>query len=462
MKYKFPEGFLWGAATSGIQTEGNKDKANESIWDLWYEKQPERFALDIGPELVCDTYSKYEEDVDLMEKISLNSVRTSIQWSRLIVDFEEVTVDEKAVEFYKDYFAKMRKQGVEPIVNLFHFDMPRQLQEQYGGFESKHVATLFAKYAAKAFELFKDEVKYFTTFNEPIVPVEGGYFYDFHYPCKQDAKMGIQVGFNTLLAHSLAVKAYKEGNYDGEIGVILNLTPSYPRSESAEDLQAANFADLFFNRSFLDPIVKGEFPSELTDIFKQFNVMPEYTSEELSLIKDEAIDFLGVNYYVPRRVKAKDYSQLTTFTKPEDFFDYHVNEEGRFNKYRDNNEIWPVSVYDIATNIRENYGNIKWYLAEIGIAMDLASEGEPVNGVINDQFRTELLKEHLIQLHKGIEEGSNCFGVHMWTFIDCWSWCNSFVRRYGFYRLDLETNERIIKSNALWFKELSENNYFEE
>ncbi|MGB2079796.1 MAG: family 1 glycosylhydrolase, partial [Vibrio sp.] len=148
---------------------------------------------------------------------------------------------------------------------------------------------------------------------------------------------------------------------------------------------------------------------------------------------------------------------------PEFYFENYVNPQGRFNPYRDNNEILPTAIYDIAKNVQDNYGNIPWYLAEIGIAMDLESEGEPQDdGYIDDSFRTDLMKEHLIQLHRAMEEGSNCFGVHQWTFIDNWSWLNSFKRRYGLYRNDLSTGERIPKRHLKWFKHLSENNYFED
>jgi len=192
---------------------------------------------------------------------------------------------------------------------------------------------------------------------------------------------------------------------------------------------------------------------------KIHGILPESTENEINEILNQKIDFLGVNYYVPRRVKAKEIPDKN-FQNPEFYFDYYLNPQGRFNPFRDNNEIWPVAVYDISKNIQNNYGNIPWYIAEIGIAMDLESEGNPIDGVIDDNFRTELLKEHLVELHKAIEEGSNCFGVHMWTFIDCWSWTNSFRRRYGFYRLDLESGERIIKKNALWFSDVSKNNGF--
>lgn len=459
MKYNFPENFWWGAATSGIQTEGNTNQANKSVWDLWYEKEPQRFTYGIGPQKVCDTYNKYEEDTKLMKEINLNSIRTSIQWSRLIKNFETGEVCSDGVKFYNNYFDSIIEKGIEPIINLYHFDMPAELQIKYGGFESKHVVELYVMYAKKAFELFGDRVKYWTTFNEPIVPVEGGYLYDFHYPNKKDSKLAVQVAYNTILAHAKVIKLYRDLNLTGEIGVILNLTPSYARSDSKEDKKASEMADLFFNRSFLDPMVKGEFPKELVEILKIHNIFPETKEDEITEILNQKVDFLGVNYYVPRRVKEKE-TEDKSFQNPEFYFDYYLNPQGRFNPFRDNNEIWPEALYDIAKNIQNNYGNIPWYIAEIGIAMDLESEGAPKEGVIDDSFRTELLKEHLIELHKAIEEGSNCFGVHMWTFIDCWSWTNSFKRRYGFYRLDLESGKRIIKKNALWFSEVSKNNGF--
>ena len=459
--YKFPDGFFWGAATSGVQSEGSANQINQSIWNYWFEKDPKRFCDEIGPDIVCDTYNKFKEDVTLMKDINFNSFRTSIQWARLIKNFETGEVCEDAVRFYNEYINELLQNKIEPIINLYHFDMPSELQEKFGGFESKEVVDLFVLFAQKAFELFGDRVKYWTTFNEPIVPVEGGYLYDFHYPNKKDPKLATQVAYNIVLAHAKVVNLYKKMELSGKIGVILNLTPSYARSNSEEDLKASYMADLFFNRSFLDPMLKGEFPQDLCEVLREHNLTPEITIDELKKIKIAKVDFLGVNYYVPRRVKAKEIKD-EKFNNPEYYFDYYINSEGRFNPYRDNNEIYPVALYDIAKNVQENYGNIPWYLAEIGIAMDLNSEGEiKEDGLIDDTFRTNLMKEHFIQLHRAIEEGSNCFGVHQWTFIDCWSWLNSFKRRYGFYRLDLKTGERIKKKHGQWFAELAKNNYFE-
>ena len=275
-KLKFPENFWWGSATSGPQSEGRFNKKNRNIFDYWYDTDKKVFFNEVGPDVASNFYNSFKEDIALYKKIGLNSLRTSIQWTRLIKDFETGEVDEDGVRFYNEVIDEFRRQGITLVINLYHFDMPIELQEKYGGWESKHVVELFVKYAEKAFELFGDRVKYWMTFNEPIVPVEAQYMYKFHYPLIVDGKKAMQVLYNTALASARAIEAYGEykkrtGN-NGEIGIILNLTPSYPKSENEEDIKAAEISDAVFNNSFLDPAIKGEFPKLLTDILEQDGV----------------------------------------------------------------------------------------------------------------------------------------------------------------------------------------------
>jgi 6-phospho-beta-glucosidase len=178
----------------------------------------------------------------------------------------------------------------------------------------------------------------------------------------------------------------------------------------------------------------------------------------------QRIDFLGLNYYVPRRVQERKNPVLKgEELMPQAFYELYNATHRRSNPYRSDDEIYPQAIYDMAMQVKKDYGNIKCYIAELGIAMNLEAEGEVgKDGIIDDSFRTAIFKEHLVQLHKAIEDGSNCFGVHQWTFIDNWSWLNSFKRRYGFYRLDLNTGKRIMKKNALFFKEMVKNNGFKK
>lgn len=463
-KYIFPEGFWWGSATSGPQSEGNFNKRNKNIFDYWYEIEPEAFFDRVGPDVTSNFYNSYKEDIAMIKEIGLNSLRTSIQWTRLIKDFETGEVDEDGVKFYNNVIDEIIKNGMIPVMNLHHFDLPIELYEKYGGWESKHVVDLFVKFAKVAFDLFADRVKYWTTFNEPIVIVEGEYLYKFHYPKIVDGKKAMQVLYNLNLASAKVIKEYKDGGYGkdgGQIGIVLNLTPAYPRdAKNEKDLEASKIADNFFNNSFLNPAVKGEFPKDLVKLLKDENVLWKYTNEELDIIKNYTVDFLGVNYYQPRRVKAKesDFDNSNGWM-PDKYFDNYEMPGRRMNIYR-GWEIYPEAIYDIAINIRDNYNNIPWYISENGMGVEGEDKFINSEGYIEDDYRIDFLKEHLSYLHKAIEEGSNCFGYHSWTPIDCWSWTNAYKNRYGYIAVDLNTQKKTIKKSGKWIKEVSKNNGF--
>lgn len=306
-QYRFPKDFWWGSSASATQMEGaaDRDGKGQNIWDYWFEKEPHRFFDHVGPADTSQFYDNYKEDIRLMKELGHNSFRMSISWSRLIPNGTG-EINDKAADFYNNVIDELIANGIEPFVNLFHFDMPMALQK-IGGWVNRETVDAYENYARTCFRLFGGRVKKWFTHNEPIVPVEGGYLYDFHYPNKVDFKEAVQVGFHTMLSSARAIQAYREMKQDGKIGIILNLTPSYPRSSHPADVKAGEIADAFFNRSFLDPSVKGEFPKELVDILKHEGFMPDYNAEDLDIIKKNTVDLLGVNYYQPRRVKAKEH-----------------------------------------------------------------------------------------------------------------------------------------------------------
>ncbi|MGF1761286.1 glycoside hydrolase family 1 protein [Photobacterium sagamiensis] len=459
MKFTFPEGFWWGSATSATQSEGAAFEGGKgkNIWDLWFELQPTRFHNQVSATDASTFYSNYRDDISLMKKVGHNSFRTSISWSRLIPEGTGA-VNQEAVDFYNKVIDELIAQGVEPFINLFHFDMPVPMQEK-GGWESREVVDAFADYAEVCFKLFGDRVKYWFTFNEPIVPVEGGYLYDFHYPNVVDFKRAATVGYNSMLAHGKAVQKFRALELSGDIGIILNLTPSYPRSQNPADLKAANIADLIFNRSFLDPSVLGEFPQELIELLAEHGQLPDCEEGDKEILAAGKVDLLGINYYQPRRVCARSSAvNPDSPFMPEWFFDYYEMPGRKMNPHR-GWEIYEKGIYDILTNIRENYGNVKCFISENGMGVENEQQFV-VDGQIQDDYRIEFISEHLKWTHKAIAEGVNCLGYHMWTFIDCWSWSNSYKNRYGFIQLDLTTQTRTIKKSGDWFAELSKNNGF--
>ncbi|MFB5429531.1 glycoside hydrolase family 1 protein [Enterococcus casseliflavus] len=462
MDYQFPAGFWWGSAASGPQTEGvfEGDGKGASIWDYWYQQEPEKFFNEVGPEKTSQVYTRYQEDIQLMKETGHTTFRTSIQWSRLFPQGKG-EVNQKAVDFYNAYIDELIANGIEPFMNLYHFDMPMALQEK-GGWLNRETVDAYVAFAQTCFTLFGDRVKKWFTHNEPIVPVEGGYLYQFHYPNEINMKHAVQVGFHETLASAKAIKVYHEMNLDGEIGIILNLTPSYPRDENdPEDVKAAQIADAFFNRSFLDPAVKGTFPEELVTIVKELDMVPEMEADDLQTIRENTIDLLGINYYQPRRIMKKESPiDEAKSPMPDDYFDNYDMPNKKMNPYR-GWEIYEKGIYDILTNTRENYGNIKCYISENGMGVEGEERFVNADGVIEDDYRIEFVSDHLKYVHQAIQEGTNCVGYHMWTCMDNWSWTNAYKNRYGFISVDLANDaKRTVKKSGRWFKEVSDNNGF--
>ena len=453
---KFPDNFLWGAAASAPQTEGTVpgDGKSPSTWDKWFELNPEKFNEGTqGPAVTSDVYNRYRDDIKLMKDMKLNSYRTSIAWTRLLPDGK--TVNQKAVDYYRDYFQTLVDHGVEPIMNLFHFDMPWWLMEK-GGWEIRESVDAFAFYAKTCFELFGDIVKKWTTFNEPMVHIECGYLYGYHYPAVKDFKLAVQVGYHTLMAHTMAVHEFRKLNIEGgEIGTILNISPSYARSDSPEDQEAKRIADLLNTYAFLDPVALGHFPEGLEALLAEHDLSPEVETADETYIKENTVDFIGLNYSQPRRVQACQHPK-TPAESPGNLYSYYDWPEKRMNTYR-GWEIYPEAVYDVAIMMRDKYNNMPWYLSENGMGVQEETRFLGEDRMIADDYRIEFIKEHLDVLHKGIEAGSNCFGYHLWTFVDCWSWLNGYKNRYGYYGIDLATQKRIPKKSRFFMEDVIKN-----
>ncbi|MEX2784164.1 glycoside hydrolase family 1 protein [Streptococcus sp. H49] len=461
-KLVFPEHFWWGAATSGPQSEGNFKKKHQNVMDYWYAKAPEDFYNQLGPDTASDFYHDFQEDIKLMKACGLNTVRTSIQWSRLIDDLEKNTVNTEAAAFYNAVIDAFIANGIEPFITLHHFDLPAELLHKYGGWESKYVVDLFAGFAEQCFELFGDRVKHWFTHNEPLVVVEGGYLEQFHYPKKVDGKAAVQVAYNLQLASSKAIAKYRQLKQDGQIGIILNLTPAYPASQDKEDLAASQKADLWYNRLFMDASSKGEFPPTLVRLLEEEGVLWQTDENELALIRENTIDLLGVNFYHPNRVQRPKYSpnSLAVDFLPDKYWQRYDLPMARMNIDK-GWEIYPQAVYDIAKDIQENYGNLPWYISENGMGVSREERYLNAEGIVEDDYRIQFIKEHLYWLHKGISEGSNCLGYHLWTPIDCWSWSNAYRNRYGLIANDIHTQTKKLKKSARWLRKTAESGQFE-
>lgn len=293
--------------------------------------------------------------------------------------------------------------------------------------------------------------------------LEGEYLYQFHYPLLVDGRKACQVLYNLNLASAKAIEVFHASDCaknGGRIGIVLNLTPAYPRSDDPADVAAAAFAEEYKNNSFLYPAVKGCFPEKLVETLRADGVLWESTPEEMACIQANTVDFLGVNYYQPFRAMARETPlDLSKSWLPEKHFEQYHMPGARMNPYR-GWEIYPQAIYDIACNVRDNLGNIPWYISENGMGVEGEEKYRNAEGFIEDDYRIDFFKEHLAWLHKGIEEGSNCFGFHAWTPIDCWSWMNAYKNRYGYIALDLATQQKTIKKSGYWMRDVIANNGF--
>ncbi|AUB31711.1 glycoside hydrolase family 1 protein [Spiroplasma floricola] len=445
---KFPKNFQIGASMSSMQTEGKGiTKIGELTFDKYFQERPELFYNNVGPEITCDITKHYKNDIKMFKEINLDSIRTGFSWARLFPDGK--TLNQQAVEFYHQYLDEYRKNNILIYMTLFHFDMPLWAHQK-GGWASREVIDLFINYCEFVFKEYGDKVDYYVTFNEPLVPVYEGYLNDKHYPAIDDPKQAVEQVYGIFLAHSKALLAFRKYNLKSPIGLVFNWNYTYAFSDSQEDKEAAKIYDAYVNRGPLNIMFNGTIDQILIDTLKQYSLLPKYSKEELEIIKKTKIDFLGINYYFPCRVKAKSNGKKRWIM---DEFTIEIPKNAKINSHR-GWEIYPDALYEIGMEIKEKYDNIAWYIAENGMGVENENRFRDENGVISDDYRIEFLFEHMSQIKKAINSGSNCFGYHIWAALDCWSFRNAFKNRYGLIEVNLEDQSRKFKKSAYWYKDL--------
>ena len=306
----FPEQFLWGAAVSAYQVEGSPlaGGAGPSIWHRFSHTPGCVRDGDTG-DVACDLYRRYPDDVLLMRELGLTAFRFSVSWSRVLPEGRG-RVNARGLDFYERLVDSLLTQGIEPFVTLFHWDLPAALDDR-GGWLNPDIAGWFAEYGQVLFHALDDRVKFWTTLNEPWVVADGGYLHGKLAPGHRSLFEAPIASHNLLRAHAAGVRAYRaEGR--NAIGLVVNLEPKYPVSQSPEDLAATARADGYMNRQYLDPVFFGRYPEELREIFGE--AWPEFPALEIEEIR-EKIDFLGVNYYT-RSVTRDDPSALPVRARP--------------------------------------------------------------------------------------------------------------------------------------------------
>lgn len=461
---KFPKDFLFGAASASYQVEGawNEDGKGVSNWDV-FSKIPGKTFEGTNGDVAVDHYHRYKEDVKLMAEMGLESYRFSISWSRIIPDGDG-EVNEKGIKFYNNLIDECLKYGIVPFVTLYHWDLPQTLEEA-GGWTNKRTIDAFNKYAEVCFRAFGDRVKHWITFNETIVFCGHGYLAGAHPPgIVNDVKKYFEATHNVFVAHAKAVKKYKSLKQYGEIGITHVFNPAFSVDDKEENIFAAKHANYYDTFWYYDPILKGEYPKYVVDELKKKGLTPDWTKEELDLLKESADknDFIGLNYYQPKRVMKIDSEEEfkanrenSTGAPGNPSFDgvYKtvMMKDKVYTKW--GWEISPEGFLDGLRMLKKRYGDVKLYITENG----LGDEDPIIEDVIADVPRINFIKEHLKVVKKAIQEGINLKGYYAWSVIDLLSWLNGYKKQYGFIYVDHKNNlARKKKLSFYWYKNIIE------
>ncbi|GKU24927.1 glycoside hydrolase family 1 protein [Clostridium folliculivorans] len=460
--YKLPKDFFFGAAMSGPQTEGahNKDGKLPSVWDHWSDLEINAFHNNVGSYVGNDFYNKYEEDIKILKSLNLKSYRTSIQWSRLLD--KDGNLNPKGVEFYHKVIDCSLENGIDVFMNLHHFDLPQYLQDR-GGWLNREVVEAYANFARLAFKEFGSKVKHWFTFNEPIVVSMQMYMSGAWYPYEVNYKKGMLGQYHITLAHCLAVREFNKLKAEGtisdscDIGLINNFAPPYTKENpSKEDLEAVRMTDGIHNRWWLDVCSKGTLPKDILDTLEELGLLPDLREGDEGILSCGKVDWLGFNYYQPARVQAPA-EKFDEYGNPK-FSDPYIWPERKMNVYR-GWEIYPKGIYDFAMKITKECPGLPFFISENGMGVEGEEKYRNADGLIEDDYRIDFVKEHLEWVARAIEDGADCRGYHYWGAIDNWSWNNAFKNRYGFVSVDLANKyTRVKKKSAAWIKAVAGNN----
>lgn len=433
---QFPSHFLWGSATSSFQIEGatREDGRGDSIWDLFC-RTPGRVQDGATGDVACDHYHRYPEDIELMADLGLQSYRFSIAWPRIQREGSGA-INQKGLDFYKRLVEKLHARGIRPAATLYHWDLPTPLHEQ-GGWTNRETAYRFQEYADTCFRALGDSVPLWITLNEPWCSSFLSYGIGEHAPGETDWARAVKASHILLLAHGLAVDAYRAAGLGGHVGITLNLNHVYPDSDSPEDLAAARWADGFQNRWFAEPVFKGAYPEDMLQDFSKWGPIDYIEPGDLAIIS-RPTDFLGVNYYT--REVAKAGEQRQTPSAP-------LTEMGW--------EITPWALYDLLVRIKRDFTDLPLYITENGAAF-----ADQVNaaGQVEDTDRVEFLREHFRATHRAIQDGVDVRGFYVWSLLDNFEWSWGYTKRFGIVHVDYETQQRSPKQSALWYREVIRQN----
>jgi beta-glucosidase len=444
-----PPGFELGVAMASYQIEGaiSEDGRGRSIWDT-FSHTPGKVARGDTGDVACDHYHRYREDVALMADLGVDAYRLSVAWPRVQPDGRGA-VNSAGVDFYSRLVDELLAAGVTPLVTLYHWDLPQTLEDE-GGWRNRDTAQRFADYALALQERLGDRVRRWITLNEPFCSSVLGYGTGRHAPGVQDAGAALASAHHLLLGHGLAVNAMREADPDATYGITLNLEPVSPLTDRHVDVAAARRSLTLSNLLFTEPVLSGTYPEEARSIWAGSSDFSFLRDGDLALTS-VPLDFLGVNYYFPARVRDVPHQEPDPALR-------RIDDIGVATPLLPDDEVtemgWPIDADGIRRLmlwLHETYPGLPPVIVtENGRASDDVVE----DGKVEDYDRIHYVAGHLRALAQAVDEGVDIRGYFVWTLLDNFEWAAGYAKRFGLVHVDYETQERVPKASYAWYRDL--------
>ena len=462
----FPPDFLWGAASAAYQVEGgwDADGKGPSVWDR-FTREAGRTYLGSNGDVAVDHYHRFEEDVALMAEMGLKAYRFSISWPRIFPNGRG-EANEAGLAFYDRLIDALRANGIEPVVTLYHWDVPLALADEYGAWESRRIIDDFEQYCSTLFRRFGSKVKYWISLNEQNIDTTRSFIVAKHPPAVYDRKRFYQANHHAFLANARVINAFHRLVPDGKIGPTFAYCPAYAETCKPEDVFAAESAEEFTNHWWLDVYTSGRYPVSALAWLAARGEAPQFEDGDLALLASAKPDFLGINYY---------HSQVFAANGPDGVGEAGFNTSGQKGST-------PVSgvrgLYKTGSNPYVATTHWDWPIDPDGLRITLRRVSSryrlPIliteNGLgefdtleaddrVHDDYRIAYLRDHLVACKQAINDGTELMGYCAWSFTDLLSWLNGYQKRYGFVyvnrnELDALDLRRIRKDSFFWYRDL--------
>ena len=437
---RFPPTFRWGTSTSSYQVEGavNEDGRGESVWDRFCRVPGAVENGDTG-EVACDQYRRADEDIALMAALNTNAHRFSLAWPRIQPEGSG-RIEPRGLDHYDRFIDGLLERDIEPLVTLYHWDLPQPLQDA-GGWRERSTAERFAAYTAVCRDAFGDRVRDWVTINEPWIVGLLGHQLGLHAPGEKDLRASAAVMHHLLLGHGLAARELRGGRPGTRTGIAYSLFPHTPADpDDAADAEAARRSDGYVNRWFLDPVHGRGYPADMRETWERAIGPLDFVREGDEDVIASGSDFIGVNYYTRRLVSARPGDGPWPWTV----------EQGRDGVPRTDLgwEIVPDDLRDLLLRLHADHPGVPLLITENGAVY---GDGPGPDGSVRDERRIAFLHGHLRAAHEALAAGAPVEGYYHWSLLDNFEWAMGYRPRFGLVHVDRATQRRTVKDSGHWY-----------